>query len=80
MYYIDLFTYFELQSLQSEWRLVFWITFFTHIAKIAVFTTWGSGEVQPWNDPEPRRDVTTDKLVNKYSVNIKANYADAEKN
>lgn len=38
------------QSLQSEWRAVFWITFVTAIAQLVVFGIWGSAKVQPWND------------------------------
>lgn len=39
------------QSLVTEWRLVFWITFFVHIAEAIVFTGWASGKVQSWNEP-----------------------------
>lgn len=44
------------QSLLSEWRVVFWITVFVHIAKIAIFTAWGSAKVQPWNNQTPTVD------------------------
>lgn len=33
----------------TEWRVVFWITFLVHMAKIGIFTMWASAEVQPWN-------------------------------
>lgn len=39
------------QSLQSEWRVVFWTTFCFHILKVTSFLTFGSAEVQPWNAP-----------------------------
>lgn len=48
------------QSLQSEWRLVFWITFGAHIAKVTVFTIWGSAKVQPWNTPERPHEATVE--------------------
>lgn len=41
-----------LQSLQSEWRVVFWITFIVHMVKIVNFALFGSGEIQKWNTPE----------------------------
>lgn len=44
-----------LQSLLTEWRVVFWITFILQMAKMFIFSIWGSGDVQPWNaagDPD----------------------------
>lgn len=38
-----------LQSLLSEWRIVFWITLVLQMAKMFIFSIWGSGNVQPWN-------------------------------
>ncbi|KAJ8682771.1 hypothetical protein QAD02_018563 [Eretmocerus hayati] len=36
----------------GEWQLVFWIVFAVFIVTNAIFVIWGSGEMQPWNDPE----------------------------
>lgn len=43
------------QSLVSEWRTVFWLTFAIYMMAIVVFTLWGSGDVQKWNWPESTR-------------------------
>lgn len=32
-----------------EWRFIFWITFVLQIAKMFIFSIWGSGDVQPWD-------------------------------
>lgn len=45
------FSNLSFQSLQSEWRIVFWLTFCIQIAKIAIYNVWGTAEIQPWNDP-----------------------------
>lgn len=42
---------FHFQSLQSEWRIVFWITLGASIAQFLIFDIWGSAKVQPWNSP-----------------------------
>lgn len=36
--------------------MVFWITFFVLVGKATVFVLFGSGEVQPWNDPNHKRE------------------------
>lgn len=54
-----------LQSLLTEWRVVFWITFVLQMAKLFIFSIWGSGDVQPWNDaadPDAERFATDDDL------------------
>ncbi|BES98261.1 sodium:phosphate symporter activity [Nesidiocoris tenuis] len=35
----------------AEWRIVFWVMFAVLVLSNFVFIFWGSGEVQPWNDP-----------------------------
>lgn len=35
----------------SEWRLVFWIVFAFLVGGNTVFLVYGSGDVQPWNNP-----------------------------
>lgn len=57
--------YFDFQSLQSEWRLVFWITFFTHVIKVMLFTTWGSGKIQPWDSQHRSTKELTVDLIEK---------------
>jgi len=42
-------------SLQSEWRVIFWITFAMHMVKIVLFTVWGSAKIQEWNEPDERK-------------------------
>lgn len=46
------------KSFLSEWRMVFWITFWLQILKLLIFSIFGSGDVQPWDtydiDPEVR--------------------------
>lgn len=32
-----------------EWRFIFWITFALQIAKMFIFSIWGSGDVQPFD-------------------------------
>lgn len=36
----------------TEWRLIFWITFILQLTKAFGFALWGSGDVQPWNNPD----------------------------
>ncbi|XP_054282826.1 putative inorganic phosphate cotransporter isoform X2 [Macrosteles quadrilineatus] len=38
-----------------EWRVVFWIMFAVLFFSNCVFVWWGSGEVQPWNDPKKEK-------------------------
>lgn len=45
------------QSLQSEWRIVFWLSVSFEILKIINFALFGSGEVQPWNSSKPKDDA-----------------------
>lgn len=33
-----------------EWRVIFWITFVILVISIVVYSIWGSGEKQWWND------------------------------
>lgn len=40
---------FLLQAHLTEWRIVFWITFFVYILSMIVFTAFGSGSIQPWD-------------------------------
>lgn len=35
----------------SEWQIVFWVAFAVFAVTTVMFLIWGSGEVQPWNDP-----------------------------
>lgn len=43
-----------------EWRLVFWISFSVIILTNIVYIIFGSGEVQPWNDP---LDTTKEETI-----------------
>lgn len=38
------------QSLITEWRVVFWITFVIFAVTTVIYILFASGEVQPWND------------------------------
>lgn len=40
------------QALQSEWRVVFWVTAAFQIAQLVIFACFGSAKVQPWNSPQ----------------------------
>lgn len=35
-----------------EWRVVFWIMFATLVISNFVFILFGSGSLQPWNEPQ----------------------------
>ncbi|BES97219.1 sodium:phosphate symporter activity [Nesidiocoris tenuis] len=37
----------------AEWRTVFWVIFAVLLISNFAFIFWGSGEVQPWNEPAP---------------------------
>lgn len=50
------------QSLLTEWRMVFWITFGVHISQAVIFLVWGSGRVQPWNSMDVKKDKETKPL------------------
>lgn len=38
--------------MMHEWRSVFWITFVILTISAIVYSLWGSGELQPWNNPD----------------------------
>lgn len=61
------------QSLQSEWLVVFWITGFVHILKIVEYLILGSGESQPWNNPdtgnEKPNELLKDKDIEQNAIN-----------
>lgn len=40
-----------------EWRVVFWIMAMILVATNFVYLFIGSGELQPWNEPEPKPDT-----------------------
>ncbi|RZF34614.1 hypothetical protein LSTR_LSTR008639 [Laodelphax striatellus] len=40
----------------GEWRVVFWIMALVLIATNFVYLFFGSGELQPWNEPKPKPD------------------------
>lgn len=46
------------QSLLSEWRVVFWITFAIFVFTTIVYLFFASGEIQPWNG-QPIIEPTT---------------------
>ncbi|XP_037805915.1 putative inorganic phosphate cotransporter [Lucilia sericata] len=37
-----------------EWRLVFWVAFAVLVVTAIIYSIWASGEVQPYNDPQPK--------------------------
>ncbi|XP_031630362.1 putative inorganic phosphate cotransporter [Contarinia nasturtii] len=64
-------------SLLSEWRFVFWITFWLQIVKLFVFSIFGSGEKQSWDSYDTDRearfilpgDESDDYLDNEHDTN-----------
>lgn len=52
------FTLFSLlfQALQSEWRLVFWLTVIFQLLQLVIFTFCGSAKVQSWNNPATHKE------------------------
>lgn len=40
----------------TEWQIVFWITLGIFIVTTAIYCIYGSAEIQPWNDPEKKRE------------------------
>lgn len=47
-----------------QWRIVFWILVATYVGGGLVFTVFGTGELQPWNNPERSNDPATKKEPN----------------
>lgn len=41
-----------------QWRIVFWILFATYLGGGLVFSIFGSGELQSWNNPEKNESAT----------------------
>lgn len=54
MIYINLFEQF--QETQSAWRTVFFVTIALYCIEIVVYTLFGSGEQQPWNNVEEKKE------------------------
>ncbi|CAH2043320.1 unnamed protein product, partial [Iphiclides podalirius] len=49
----------------SAWRVIFFVTIGLYIIEIVVYTMFGSGEQQPWNEPpRPERDSAEKKPLN----------------
>ncbi|XP_055314259.1 putative inorganic phosphate cotransporter isoform X2 [Sitodiplosis mosellana] len=44
-------------SLLSEWRFVFWITFWLQVLKLFIFSIYGSGDVQSWDSYDADSEV-----------------------
>lgn len=55
----------------SEWRRVFWLTFFIEISAVVIFSIWASGEVQPWNTPsaKTKKNATNGTLESTDTLN-----------
>lgn len=48
------------QQSYHTWQLIFWILAGTYISAALVFAVFGSGEMQPWNNPpEKVKDVVS---------------------
>ncbi|XP_015174480.1 PREDICTED: sialin-like isoform X2 [Polistes dominula] len=43
-----------------KWRYVFWINIVAQLLAFIIFTVFGSGKIQPWNNPENRENVNWD--------------------
>ncbi|KAM7352154.1 uncharacterized protein ACRADG_004794 [Cochliomyia hominivorax] len=49
-----------------EWRLVFWVAFAVLVVTAIIYSIWASGEVQPYNDPQPKnKDFETEERAEK---------------
>lgn len=48
-----------------EWRVVFWIMFISLIIASSIFTLFGSGELQPWDNGEINDSSTNKEQENK---------------
>ncbi|XP_014220844.1 putative inorganic phosphate cotransporter isoform X1 [Trichogramma pretiosum] len=48
-------------STVAEWRMVFWIVFIVFLVTNLVFVLFASGEIQPWNNPDYRNNVESQK-------------------
>lgn len=60
-----------LQSLLTEWRIVFWITFVIFFVTTVIYVMFASGEIQDWNEPDkPRNKLngTSDVKTEKFGV------------
>lgn len=53
-----------LQSLLTEWRLVFWLTFVIFVVTTIIYITFASGDIQTWNEPPTK---TSNKI---FSVDV----------
>lgn len=45
----------------AQWRYVFMIACILNVVCTTVFTLFGSGEVQPWNNPKEKEPVGDDE-------------------
>ncbi|KAF4521621.1 hypothetical protein B566_EDAN006663 [Ephemera danica] len=46
----------------ASWRMVFLVSAVINVLGALIYVAFGSGEVQPWNDPPPRKSKE-DKLL-----------------
>lgn len=47
----------------AAWRIIFFATVALYIVEILVYTTFGSGEEQPWNKAKPFDEETSDQIL-----------------
>ncbi|KAJ4444352.1 hypothetical protein ANN_06144, partial [Periplaneta americana] len=53
--------FFYIQSTIQEWRIVFWVVLGVFFVTNVIFIILGSGELQPWNNPNTMRGGTEEK-------------------
>lgn len=58
---------FRLQKSISAWRIIFFVTIGLYVVEILAYTIFGSGEQQPWNNVEEKKEeenIFETKLLN----------------
>lgn len=59
------FNFFNLQQTIHAWRIIFYVTAVLLIIEMIVYTIFGSGVQQPWNEPEKRETDEENPLNDK---------------
>lgn len=77
---MELTNYFNFKKLQSsldQWKLVFLITFGVAMIRITIYSIWGSGEIQSFNNSVLTIPVESAKLTEQLPMKTSVNQSSA---
>lgn len=71
------FNFKKLQSSLDQWKLVFLITFGVAMIRITIYSIWGSGEIQSFNNSVLTIPVESAKLTEQLPMKTSVNQSSA---